>query len=314
MKYLVAVSGGIDSVVLLDMLVRSWRNTAEGTRRKPSFSGRGESWDLFPKRSGGQGPPITIAHFDHGIRSDSAADARFVEGLAAKYGVPFVGRREELGAKASEEVARTRRYTFLRDEAKRRQATLVTAHHADDVVETVALNIYRGTGWRGLAVLDTPDINRPLLNFRKEQIREYALENRLEWVEDSTNATDVYLRNRLRSRIYQALTEDRWRSVLELRNRQTTLKQRIDHEVARHIIRRGPGEYDRYFLTCIDAASAAEIVRAIVIEAAGYSPTRPQLNQLILAIKTAKTKTSFVLGRIEIIFTEKTFAITVKTP
>ena len=67
MVYLVAVSGGIDSVVLLHMLVQEGEHD------------------------------LTVAHFDHGIRDDSAADARFVEELAAQYGLPYVGKREELG-------------------------------------------------------------------------------------------------------------------------------------------------------------------------------------------------------------------------
>src|SRR5690606_15740277 len=116
-------SGGVDSVVLLDILARSDR------------------YDL------------TVAHFDHGMRPDSAADARFVEGLAAQYGLDFIGKREELGVQASEDRARSARYDFLFAEAKKRSAVVATAHHLDDVVESIAINIVRGTGWRGVAVL-----------------------------------------------------------------------------------------------------------------------------------------------------------------
>ena len=79
-RYIVAVSGGVDSVALLDMLARLSDHE------------------------------LIVAHFDHGIRSDSAEDALFVSGLAEQYGLPFEMRREELGSNASEDLARTRRY------------------------------------------------------------------------------------------------------------------------------------------------------------------------------------------------------------
>ena len=104
MKRVVAVSGGVDSVVLLDMLAD-------------------------------EGVNIVVAHFDHGIRPDSAADAWFVKALAARYGVEYIGKREELGADASEELARERRYAFLHEVAQKHHAKLVTAHHLDDLIE-----------------------------------------------------------------------------------------------------------------------------------------------------------------------------------
>lgn len=280
MKYLVAVSGGIDSVVLLHKLV-----TAGGHE-------------------------LTVAHFDHGIREDSAEDARFVEGLAAHYGLPFIMRREELGKKASEEQARERRYAFLRQAASERDARLVTAHHADDVVETIAINLQRGTGWRGLAVLDADDITRPLLTKTKQELRDYALRERLEWVEDSTNAGDTYLRNRLRRKLTASLPYADKRSLLNAWQRQLRLKHEIDDEVA--AIAKSHMQ-SRYFFTHIGQIEACELLRFIVREQSGVGVTRPQAERALIAVKTARPRSSFdVTGGVTLEFTDRTFVV--KTP
>lgn len=278
MKYLVAVSGGIDSVVLLDMMARSGK------------------YELI------------VAHFDHGIREDSAADARFVEGLARKYHLPFVTRREVLGEQASEELARTKRYDFLRSEAKKRHATIVTAHHQDDVVESIVINMIRGTGWRGLAVLSAPDIRRPLLHFSKAEIRTYALDNRLEWVEDSTNAETKYLRNRLRRRIKTRLIPEQEEVVIARWKRQVEIKDLIDKEMAKH--QSHSGEYPRYLLIMIDPTVAAEMLRGIIAAQTGWPPTRPQAERALLAVKTARPGTNFEVGaKVNLRFTTRTFIV-----
>lgn len=283
MRYLVAVSGGIDSVVLLDMLARQGRHE------------------------------LIVAHFDHGIRPDSAADARFVEALAKTYGLPYVQRREDLGEHASEEYARDRRYAFLKAEARKHDAQLVTAHHGGDAIETVALNIQRGTGWRGLAVLDNPEVSRPLLGFSKKQLYRYALKHRLEWVEDSTNAGDAYARNRLRRRIGRLLQESDKEAILALRQRQVEIKDTIDTEVMNVLLPQGT-QYSRYFFIAIPATAAIELLRAIAIEATGHSLPRPQLRRALLAVKTARAGTLFAFGSTWIVFGVKTFSVPVKTP
>lgn len=274
---LVAVSGGIDSVALLDMLAQ-----------------RGE-FDM------------TVAHFDHGIRSDSAADARFVEGLAKKYDLPFVSKREELGKHASEELARSRRYGFLRSEAKKRDALIATAHHSDDVIESIAINSIRGTGWRGLAVLDAPGIVRPLLGTTKAEIREYVLKNRLEWVEDSTNAGLKYLRNRVRQALAR-IPEVNKTQLLAGWKEQLHLKKVIDSEVAMFV--RPDGTYSRYFFTQLDQAVASELLRTVVAVQTGAGPTRPQTERALLAIKTAKPHTRHDIGAgVVLRFTMRTFIV-----
>ena len=127
---ILAVSGGIDSVVMLHQMKDE--------------------------------PDILVAHFDHGIRSNSAEDCAFVERLAHEYGKPFVCEHAQLGENCSEATAREARYAFLRRLAKEYAGKIYVAHHADDIIESITINLLRGTGWRGLAPMQSEDIERPL--------------------------------------------------------------------------------------------------------------------------------------------------------
>lgn len=257
-NYVVAVSGGVDSVTLLHML-------SEVTDHK-----------------------IIVAHFDHGIRKDSAEDTAFVGSLATHYGFLFETTREQLGPRASEELARTRRYEFLRMVAKKHNARIVTAHHADDAVETIAINFHRGTGWRGLAVLDS-DIVRPLLHLSKEDLLKYANEHKLTWREDSTNTSDAYLRNRLRHSTRKLDTGAK-RELLALRSQQVESKRLIEQGIAELV--GSNSDYSRYFFIHVPVPVAIECLRHIT----EGKLTRPQLERTLLAIKTAGAKTSYQAG------------------
>ncbi len=251
---------------------------------------------------------LVVAHFDHGIRKDSAADSRFVAGLAAGYGLPFVTRREDLGAQAGEDLAREQRYAFLRDQAKKHDAIIVTAHHQDDVIESVAINLTRGTGWKGLAVLDSADIHRPLLQHSKSQLRDYANSKRLEWVEDSTNATTTYLRNRLRRTISRRLQAAQRQAVAASRHQQLALKREIDQAIAPHL--RSDGHYLRHLLIMIDPSVASELLRAMIDAKTGWSPTRPQAARALMAIKTARPGSTLHIGAgATLRFTTQTFIV-----
>lgn len=225
MKYVVAVSGGVDSVVLLHKLV------SQGEHE------------------------LVVAHFDHGIRKESHLDAQFVERLSNKYKLPFEVRREELGVEASEELARDRRYAFLRSVAKKYDATIATAHHMNDIAETIAINLTRGTGWRGLAVLAS-GVYRPLLSMTKHEIIDYAEKKGLDWREDSTNASDAYLRNRLRRKLTD---QDVVLELATLRTSQIAVRDSIDKEVTK-LLATESGDYSRYFFTHIDDRVAIELL------------------------------------------------------
>ncbi len=254
-----AVSGGVDSVALLDMMSRV------------------------------PGNELIVAHFDHGIRTDSAEDERFVKQLAKQYGLTYISKREVLGGSASEALARARRYAFLREQAKKHEATIVTAHHLDDLVETVAINLHRGTGWRGLAVFGSPSISRPLVNVQKSHLVSYAKAKRLKWREDSTNSSDKYLRNRIRQST-ASLTVDKKRQLHALQATQKALRTEIKKEV-KLLVGDGP-EYSRYLFTVLPVKVALECLRYIT----KGRLTRPQLERLLHAVKTAGGRAKFEAG------------------
>lgn len=270
--YIVAVSGGIDSVVLLHML-----------------------WQLQTHR-------LIVAHVDHGIREESSQDAAFVQALAELYGIDFKISTHTLGPDASEERARTIRYDFLRSLAKRYDAQIITAHHADDVVESIAINMHRGTGWRGLATHDS-DVVRPLTEVSKQKLYEYAYKHGLEWREDHTNLSDKYLRNRFRKTL-RSIQPDERQNLLTLRQQQIRLKQDILNEV-RRVVGEGP-DFSRHFFTHIPKQAAIECLR----EVTKGDLTRPQLERFLLAIKTIGSGKTLQLGNgIRAHFTTRNFSL-----
>jgi tRNA(Ile)-lysidine synthetase-like protein len=205
--YVVAVSGGVDSVVLLDLL-----------RRQSELR-------------------LTVAHFDHGMRPDSPADRLFVQELARQYDLPFVYDVAQLGPAASEAVARHARYQFLNQVRLASRATaIVTAHHQDDLLETAILNMMRGTGRKGLSSLrDRADIRRPLLAYSKQTIKDYAVAQGLDWHEDASNADQTYRRNYVRHSVLPRLTAEARQRLLNILSKQQAVNAQLDELLANYL-------------------------------------------------------------------------------
>lgn len=182
--YVIAVSGGIDSVVLLDVLSQQLKAGNE----------------IQPTR-------LIVAHFDHGIRNDSHKDRQFVAELAKQYGHPFVYGVAQLGSTASEDSARQARYQFLRKAMVSVDGcAIVTGHHQDDARETAIFNLLRGTGRHGVIMREkSGDIWRPLLAYDKNSLLVYAKAHHLRWREDSTNQDTKYSRNYIRNVLLKRL-------------------------------------------------------------------------------------------------------------
>jgi tRNA(Ile)-lysidine synthase len=184
---LVAVSGGVDSVVLLEALA-----------------------DLAPRRR----LALSVGHVHHGLRGAEAdADAAAVERAAARLGLPFASRRIDPRARRGsgpsrsrptlQEAARSLRYDALREMAGAAGAGHVaTAHTLDDQAETVLMRVLRGVGPDGLGGIpeQSPDgvLVRPLLGVARCEVEAFAVDRGLAWREDASNACDRYTRNRLR--------------------------------------------------------------------------------------------------------------------
>ncbi len=176
-KLLLAVSGGIDSMVLLHLF-------------------KSLNYD------------ITVAHCNFGLRSEeSNGDEKFVKEYAEKSDVKiFVTRfnTKDFAAdnKLSVQVAaRQLRYIWFHQLLEENNLDyILTAHHLDDSIETALINFTRGTGIEGLTGIPEQNdrIIRPLLNFTRQEIEAFAANQKIEWREDSSNASDKYLRNKLR--------------------------------------------------------------------------------------------------------------------
>ena len=227
------------------------------------------------------GDEFVVAHFDHGIRRESSSDANFVNNLATGHGVEYFIGRANLGVDASEESARKKRYEFLRQVKDEVGADkIVTAHHQDDLVETILINLIRGTGWRGLAPLWSNDIFRPLVNMTKSEITIYAIKNDLEWTEDATNYNPKYLRNRVRDLMIRMPISD-YKKILELYENQKKLRTEIEEIIDVD----SQSSLDQVSISSLPDEVATELLRSWT----DSKLTGPQLHRLLKFIKNAKS-------------------------
>jgi tRNA(Ile)-lysidine synthase len=183
-KILLAVSGGIDSMVMLDLFLKAGFHPA-------------------------------VAHCNFGLRGESSdADEVFVKDASAKAGLAFHSARFDTARIAADEkssiqlAARRLRYDFFqRISDEQGFEKIATAHNANDNLETVLLNLTRGTGLEGLGGIPLRNgvVIRPLLFASRDKITRYALDNNVQWREDLSNSSDDYSRNHLRHHVIPKL-------------------------------------------------------------------------------------------------------------
>lgn len=260
-KYVVAVSGGVDSMVLLDLL-----------RARPKLE-------------------LIVAHFDHGIRKESARDRKLVQRIAKSYNLPFFYAEGNLGAKAGEALAREARYAFLRKiQAEQGAEAIITAHHQDDMLETAIMNLLRGTGRRGLSSLKSREgLIRPLLDWTKKDVREYAEEHDLVWAEDATNDDERYLRNYIRHNILSRFTKEGREALARHIKQAGKVNEEIDMLLDKDLdAQPAKDELNRNWYLQLPYAVATEMMAAWLRRNGVMQFDRHMIERLVVSAKTAR--------------------------
>lgn len=181
---IVALSGGIDSMVLFNIIYTLNTN-------------------------------IIIAHVNHNKRKESQEEYNYIEKMAKDFNIPFEGYSLEETKDNFHHESRLQRYEFFRAIAQKYNSTkIAVAHHLDDQVETVLMRIVRGTSFSGYSGIKeirydrNVSIIRPLMNTRKLDIIKFQQDNNITYFEDSSNSDDIYTRNRFRNNIIPLLKQE----------------------------------------------------------------------------------------------------------
>ncbi len=208
---LISVSGGCDSIALLHLLHHHRRLLK-----------------IDPH----------IIHFNHQLRPESSQEERFVKSLAEQYKIPFHNKTAthlKSGQSALQESARNWRIKESLNLIKNLGGgRIATGHHADDQVETMLLKWLRGAHISNLKGMEwiKGDFIRPLLNFRKSELKDYLKKNHLKWMEDKSNQNKTYLRNRIRIELIpllEKLTRDSLHSrINDLSEQSKTLRELLE--------------------------------------------------------------------------------------
>lgn len=233
-----AVSGGADSMALL--------------------------WGMYLLRDKLQ-LRLSAAHFNHGLRGEeSDRDEAFVRTFCEGYQIPFYCGRGQVvaGKKGLEAAARDTRYAFL----KSLPGKIATAHTADDNAETVLMHMVRGTGLKGLGGIAPVNgkLIRPMLSVTRDEVCAFLEEYSIRHITDSSNATDAFLRNRLRHRVMPSLKEENPRlaenlsaMALRLREDEQALAQPPETDVER-LRQMEPALRKRALAACLESWGVKE--------------------------------------------------------
>lgn len=273
--YVLAVSGGVDSMSLLHRLAVLHSQSPQQWR-------------------------FVVAHLDHGIRDDSKHDMVLVRSTAREYGLPFVSQSLQLGTNASEETARKARYEFLHTVQRAANASgIITAHHQDDVIETALINMIRGTDRRGMtAMLQNERVVRPLTHMSKQDILAYAQQNNVQWREDSTNQNTAYTRNYIRQAIMPKLSSDMRAELIEhitkLHSSNVELDQQLVH--ALHV-QEVAGTLDRHGFTQLPHSVAKEAMAMLLRSNGIREYDRRMLERLVVSAKTGRVGQQFPIKK-----------------
>lgn len=189
-KLLLAISGGVDSMVLLELMQKA--------AQKDHLT-------------------LVVAHVDHRLRPESEKEAFYLSRYCQKQEISYHCKIWEETDKTKNTEARARkfRYTFFSDIMEQENiSTLMTAHHSDDQAETILMKLTRGSallnlvGIRAKQAFSGGELIRPFLIFSKEQLEQFAKQSSIVYFEDSSNQSDTYLRNRMRDQVVPVLKKE----------------------------------------------------------------------------------------------------------
>ena len=221
-KFLIGVSGGVDSMVCLDLARKHSKN-------------------------------ISVAHINYKLRGkESERDEQITKEYCLKWDIPFYLQVSRIDKSKNIQLeARNIRYTFYEEMLKENGLDfIITAHHLNDNVETFFLNASRGSGINGLTGIPSirKQIIRPLAKVSKNQITDYSTKNQLKFGEDSSNKTSDYTRNFLRNKVLPLLNDQFPNffnkiddTILNLKRDKTLLNELVNKEINKVIHKKGNG-------------------------------------------------------------------------
>ncbi|WP_027385079.1 tRNA lysidine(34) synthetase TilS [Epilithonimonas caeni] len=286
--YLLAVSGGVDSMVLADLFQVS-------------------------------GFDFHIAHVNYHLRNeDSDLDQKLVSDFCEKHKIPFhlyeISQKDDQPENSIQNWARELRYRFFRDiQVKEGLDFLVTAHHLNDQLETFIINLSKASGIRGLSGIPRNEngIIRPLLDFSKDEIYDFARENKIEFREDRSNQKTDYLRNKIRHNIVTELEKvnpdfltNFSKSINYINQAKGFIDQSVDEKI--EILKRS-FDQDQIIIDKQKFSEEPELVRYEILKRFGFNDENEMRKVL-----TAQTGSSFfnsefqlIVNRNELIFEKK---------
>ena len=275
-RLVLAVSGGADSAVLLDAVAR-----LRGARHR-----------------------VVVATVDHGT-GDAATEATArVVADAARHGLPAISERLTL-TRHDESSWRAGRWAFLHRVAAGEGACVVTAHTRDDHIETVIMRLLRGAGARGLAGLLAPSpVERPLLANGRADVLDYAARRRVSFLEDPSNTSLAFLRNRVRLQLLPAIhraapgfEED----ILRLSKEAAALRARVDEVIDGYVRPSREGTLMVLDGTSLDQLpdESLRLVLPALVARAGITLDRRGLHRLTVVVRSVPGARAPVSGGYE---------------
>jgi tRNA(Ile)-lysidine synthase len=283
-KILLAVSGGIDSVVMTHLFHQS-------------------------------GISFGIAHCNFQLRgNDSDLDESFVKNIAEKLKVPFHSKRFDTSEFAAQNklsvqmAARQLRYKWFEELLSRGYRFVATAHHSNDNAETILLNLVRGTGIAGVHGIPaiSGKIIRPLLHFSRKEIEKFAADHELKWREDQSNQEDYYTRNKIRNQVIPLLEEIN-PSVIESINNFGRILSGIEKIIcdyiksweSLHVLKLHKGKVYRIKISDLLSGPSPEVIAYEILKKFGYNAAN--CNDIVHSVQEGYSGSVFLSAEWELI-------------